>query len=120
MPIINQIADKSEQIIQRASLTVNSQIIPSRLNSNIKPKGALNERQKKKNTSPINSPQIIWLTIVKPPIVHNISPVIKVPFPLKLFFRQRKKNKKAATAATAPQINPFVRSFFASCFSTCF
>ena len=49
-PIINQTIESKPQIIHKASLTVKSHKIPSKLSSNIKPKGALNERQKNKNT----------------------------------------------------------------------
>jgi len=54
-PSKKKAADKRPQIIHKASLTVNNQIIPSRLNSNMKPNGHLNERQKKKKKVP-NAP----------------------------------------------------------------
>lgn len=72
-PRIKKAIERAVQIIHNASLTVNNQIMPSRLNSNIKPNGHLKERQKKKNMSAIKFPQKIWVVIVKEPTVKNIN-----------------------------------------------
>ena len=49
-PIINQIIESKPQIIHKASLTVISHKMPSKLSSKINPKGALNEWQKNSKT----------------------------------------------------------------------
>ena len=74
IPIINQAIESRPQRIHNASFTVINHKIPSRLNSKIKPKGALNERQKNKKISDITPSQISSAVIVKPAIVQMIAP----------------------------------------------
>ena len=50
IPMINQAIESTPQIIHKASLTVKSHKMPSKLSSKINPKGALNEWQKNSKT----------------------------------------------------------------------
>ena len=73
-PNIKKAIESIPQRIQSASLTVMSQIIPSMLSSNISPKGALNERQKKKKKSVTTPSQMIVEVRVNEPIHNRIVP----------------------------------------------
>ena len=73
-PNIKNSMESIPQRIQSASLTVISQSMPSRLSSKIRPKGDLNERQKKKKKSATTPSQIIVEVIVNAPTISKIVP----------------------------------------------
>ena len=98
--------DNIPQIIHKASFTVISQSIPSRLNSKMKPNGHLKERQKNKKKSDKKPSQFqnSWLDRVNAPTVKTIAPVRASGEGNAKY--EPKKISATARVITPPQIKP--------------